>query len=280
MPKDAPSANESTDKMMRALIEHLPGLTEVTNNLVGPTAQAQAKADAAASPIYAQSNLDLYKRFGPEMNAIGANIDRANQLAAAETEKQIASGVGRENVALARELQGIIDPEWEALRQQIGAGVGNLLTGMGDPNKLSEAEREEVSRGLGRQGFKNPNSAADAIEAGATFGNALNQRQDRFGQAYATLMGAIPGLRSGYSGFEVATKRALTPNSGEARTATTQQNTGQQAYNMSNQLQNNIAGFQSQWAAKQKDALDQADQIMGTVGKGLSAVGAVAGGSF
>lgn len=276
MPKDAPSAKESTAKMMQALIEYLPGLTDVTNALVGPTAQAQAAADAAASPIYAQSNLDLYKRFGPEMNQVGSSIDRANQLAAAETEKQIASGVGRENVALARELQGVLDPEWEALRQQLGSNIGNLITGMGDPNKLSEAEQEAISRGIGRQGFKNPNSAADAVEAGATFGDALNRRQDRFTQAYSTLVGAIPGLRSGYSGFEVATKRALAPNSGDARTGTTLQNTGQQAYNMSNQLQNNIAGFQQLWASKQKDALDQADQIMGIVGKGMSAVGSMA----
>lgn len=257
MAKGAPSANESTDKMMRALIEHLPGLTEITNSLLGPTATAQARADQASAPIYAQSNLDLYKQFGPEMNAMGADIERANQLAAANTENEIAKGVGRENVNLARELQGVLDPEWEATRQAIGKGISELLGGMGSPNKLGESELEAMRRGVAAGGFKNPNSAVDAAANAATFGNALNARQDRFGQAYSTLLGAIPGLRSGYSGFEVATKRALTPNSGDARVGTTPQGSGQQVYSTMNNLQNNIAGFQNLWGSKQKDLLEQ-----------------------
>ena len=277
MSTSAPSANESTDKMMRALIEHLPGLTSITNSLVQPTATAQAQADAAAAPIYAQSNLDLYDKYGAAMNKMGADIDRANQLAASETEKQIAQGTGKELVTTARELQGILDPEWEALRQQIGAGIGNLITGMGDPNKLSEGEMEALRRGSAAGGFKNPNSAADSAASAMTFGNALNQRQDRFNQAFATMAGAIPNLRSGYSGFEVATRRALTPNTGEARVGTTPQGAGNQAYNMSSNLMNATGNFVTQRNSKYKDWMDRAQQMMDIVNKPLEAAGGMGG---
>lgn len=267
------SAGESTADMMQALTQYLPGLVGATNPLIAPTAQAQAAADTSVAPLYAQGQLDLLKQFGPDMSRIGSEISRADQLAASETEKQIAQGPGRDLVTSAADLQALLDPEWNATKAAVGKGLGDYLNALGDPNSMTPSEREEVSRGVASQGFKNPNSATDALASAEKFGSALKAKQDRFGNAMTMVAGALPNLRSGYSGFEVATKRALTPNVGQAQMTTIPMNTGNNVWNSQNALMGNISQFQNTRLGNQRSTLDQVGQGVNIGGSLIGSIG-------
>jgi hypothetical protein len=249
--------------MLQALKDYVGPAIAALSAEVKPTALAQLEADKAVSPEYSQLQTDIYARQAPELNRIAREIEDANQRAAAERELAIAEGPGRGLVNIAQQLQRNIDPEFFKNREEVARGISALL-GSTDPTKLTGSEREEIARAIGQRGVVNPQSNLDAIERGMTFGRALQQKKDAFADTIAKVSASLPALKTGYTGFEIGTRRALVPNMGENRFIGAQQNTGQQAFNVGTNLMNQIAGFQQQRAAyRPPSIMDQLGQGFG-----------------
>ena len=251
---DYPGA-ESMDSVLKAMQENMPGVIRAITKEQPYVAGVQAETDAAVSPIYAKSQRDLYDTYGRDINRIGAEIETDNQLAASEREKKIAQQSGGDLVKLADEFQRMLDPEFYAGRKVVGDAQNRLINSM-DPTQLSPTERAEVERAIGRSGAVNPNDAQGTVANAAQFGTALAQKQANFGNVVNQVAQTLPATRSGMSGFEIATRRALGPNSGDAKFTGTQQNTGQNAWQTGNNVFNQAANLQAIKNQKSKDTMD------------------------
>jgi len=250
---------EKMADVLKAMQGLLPGVIQAISKEQMGVAQTQAEVDAAVSPKYAQTQTELYDKYGRQINQIGSEIETANAKEASNREKQIAETTGADLVGLADKFQRALDPEFYKTREAVAAGQQKLLGAM-DPTKLSDAEREEVARGLGRMGATNPNDAQRTLANAATFGSAMSNKQQAFGNVVNQVAGTLPASRSGISGFEVATRRALTPNTGDARFTGVQQNTGQNAWSTGNNFMNQATSLQAIKAQKSKDTMDMIQQ--------------------
>lgn len=268
---------EKMADVLKAMEKNFPGAIRAISGEQMNVAKTQADVDAAVSPIYAQSNMDLYKKYGPEMNRIGSEIDSQNQRAASQTEVGIAKDYGSQLTKLADELQRGLDPEFYKNRASIGKGNEKLLASI-DPTKLTGSEIAELESSIARTGgFANPNDSMRTVSNAMQFGSAGNAKKQGFAQILNSVASTLPALRSGISGFEVATRRALTPNSGDARTATTQTNTGQNAWATGNNMMAQATQLQAIKAQKSKDFMDKLQQGVNIANSGLQAVGSIAG---
>ena len=251
---------ETMDSVLMAMQANMPGVIRAITAEQPYVAKTQAETDAMVSPIYAQSQLDLYNKYGKELNTAGNEIETMNQLAASAREKQIADTYGTDLVTSADKLNRILDPEFYKNRTEVSDGISKALGGQ-DPNRLTEAEMESVSRGAARSGGSfNPNNTAQAAANAMTFGQALQQKQQLYNQTLGTAAGALPSTRTGVNAFEIATRRALTPNTGNNLFTGVQQNTGQNAWQTGNQFMNNATQLQNTKLNKQKDLMDKIQQ--------------------
>ncbi len=272
------SSNESTAEMYKALQQYAPDALRALLPVTQEQALSQAQTDALVSPVYAQAELDLLKRFGPEANKIGSEIDRANQMAASETELALARGPGRGLVTEADTLQRMLDPEYYKSRELLGEGWKDLLGGM-DPNALSGSERAEVERAASRTLGFTP-SATNTTANAMTFGKELQNKQSRFGDILTKLSSTLPSMSSGISGFSVATKRNVTPNAGANVAAGVDRNTGGQGWNFMNNSLNQVAGIQRQRDSQRQSLAGIVGDWAGIGGKFIGGVGSAMGGGI
>lgn len=247
------------DSVLKSMQGNLPGVYQVMMDWQPKIADVQARTDAAVSPIYADTQVQLYDTAGRELNRIGNEIEMQNQLASSEREKAIATGTGRDLVTAANELNRLMDPEFYKMREGVAAGADKLLGSM-DPTKLSGSERAEVERGLARMGSVNPESAANTVANATQFGSALQQKQQAFSNVLAQIAGSIPATRTGVNAFEIATKRALTPNAGNANFVGVQSNTGQNSWETGNNFMAQASNLQAIKNQKAKDTMDMIQQ--------------------
>ena len=245
--------------VIQAMRDYMPGAIQAITAVQPEVARTQAAIDAEVSPAYAATQNKLYDTYGRELNKIGSEIETANQLAASAREKQIADTYGGDLVSAADKFQRMIDPQFYQGREAVGKGITDLLGSM-DPTKLSGSERAEVERAVNRSGAVNPNNAAATAANAMTFGRALQDKQAAFGQALTQAASTLPSTRAGFTGFEVATRRALTPNTGDTKFTGVQANTGQNAWNTGNQFMQQAGQLQAIKNQKSKDLLDQIQQ--------------------
>lgn len=258
---------ESTDSMMKAFRDNLPGVLTALNAQVGPTAEAQYAADAAVSPKYTDLQTKLYEDYAPRLNKVGQDMQAANDLASSQSELALAQGPGKELVSVADQVQRQLDPEAYKARESVGSGLSKLLSSM-DPTQLSGSERAEIARSM--PGIANNNSAMDTINNAMTFGSALADKQSRYGNAIAQAASAIPSLQSGISGFEVATRRATTPNSGDTRFQGNTTGSGGNAFSTGNNFLSQVGSNNNQIINKQQSTLQN---VLGASGIGNSIIG-------
>lgn len=215
---------------------------------------------------------ELYRQYGPQLNKIASDIDRQNAMAGAQTDADLANGVGGQNVLAADRLQRTLDPEFYQNRAQIGAGQSALLSSV-DPTRMTGGELENVARGLGRSGQSLIPGNAGALNSAFNFGNALSAKQDRYSQYLAQASAGLNSLRSGMSGFGIATNKPIGQNAGQGIFGNGfQQGAGQQAYQTGNNLMSGVFGNQQR---QYESALDKSGKVIGMAGKGI---GAIAGG--
>lgn len=260
---------EGMASVLQAMQGLLPGVIQAISKEQPGVAKLQAETDAAVSPLYAKTQADIYDTSGRRINQIGQEIETSNQLAASAREKQIADTYGVDLVSAADRLNRILDPEFYKNRAEVSSGISNALASQ-DPSRLTAAETEAISRGVARRGNVNPNSTVNTAANAMTFGQALQQKQALFNQTLGTAAGALPATRTGVNAFEIATRRALTPNTGDTKFVGVQQNTGQNAWNTGNQFMQGATQLQNTKAAKSKDVMDLIGQGAGAFGNMFS----------
>lgn len=264
MAKDYPGPEKMAD-VLAAMQKNLPGVIQAITGVQPQVAQTQAEIDAAVSPLYAKTQADIYDTTGRRLNQIGQEIETSNQLAASAREKQIADTYGVDLVKSADALNRILDPEFYKNRAEVSQGISRALASQ-DPSQLTPAELEAVRRGVAQQGQVNPNSTVNTAANAMTFGQALQNKQALFNQTLQTAAGSLPATRTGVNAFEIATRRALTPNTGDTKFVGVQQNTGQNAWQTGNQFMNNATQLQATKAGKTKDIMDLVGQGAGAFG--------------
>jgi hypothetical protein len=251
---------EKMASVLAALETNLPGAVRSMMSVQPEVAKVQAETDAAVSPIYAKSNLDLYKEYAPQMAKVATDVERQAQRDSSATEVGIAKDYGDELVGLADRFQRTLDPEYYKTRAAVGDANAKLLSSV-DPTRLTGSEVAELESSIARQGgFANPKDTMGVVSNALKFGKRGDEKKQNFANLVATTAGNMPALRSGISGFEVATRRALTPNTGEGRVPTTAMNTGQNAWNTGNNMMQQATSLQAIKAQNSKGLLDQLQQ--------------------
>lgn len=263
MGQDLPSTQESTREMLQSMAQYLPDAIKAINSTTANTAQTNQDVSKAISPQAAQLQYDLYKDYGPKMNELGAQLDRQNQLSSSGNELAIAKGPGADLVTEADKLQRQVDPEFYKTREALGNKTTDWLNSY-DPTKLTGSETAEVQRSAGRDPNGNVGSAMQTLRNANQFGNAANKKWADFGNAVGQAANALPALKSGFTGFEVATRRALTPNSGDKRLSgpADASQASAQNFGYANGVTNNIAQLQNTALQKKTSVLD--DVLKGT----------------
>lgn len=260
-----PPGAESMASVLGAMQLNLPGVIEAIQAVQPSVARSQAAIDAEVSPLYAASQRELFDTEGRRLNEIGAEIETANQLAASRREAQIADEYGDVLVSAADRLGRLLDPEFYRGREQI-ASAGERLLGAMDPTRLTDNEREELFRASAAGGAVNPRSSAETAANAMTFGRALQDKQSRFGETLAQLTSVLPNLRTGMSGFEIGTRRALVANPGQPQFLGTQQGAGQNAWQTGNNFMQQAAQLQNTSNANRRSTWDTVAQMGNMVG--------------
>lgn len=276
-----------TAQGVQAITDLLPYYNQAVNATILPNALAQLQASAATSPLYAQLTTDLYNRFGPQLNAIGNEINRRNMLAQASSENQVLQGPGKDLVNSAYDLSQVFDKPYYDTRQSTANQIGNLYNSIDLSGGLSPTERDEIAKGLYRNNAQT--GVAYSPSQSQTIANAMQYGQAGYGrkiQAQNQLTSAIqaanqflPQSKSGVDVFQVATGRSSMPNTGNALFTGAQQGNastslGQQMFGGINQLQNTDMNNQTQLQL-QRNQMNNWQTILGSVS---GAVGKLGGG--
>ena len=245
----APSANESTAKMLQALSLYAPDAIKALNSTATGTAQAQLAADQATNQGY-------------------QDLNTANQMQAGRNELALATGTGSQLVDAANALQQKVDPEYYANRAEVGKAIDTYLNSY-DPTKLSPTEEREIQQGLDRQSGPVSASAMNTIRNAAGYGSAGTQRWQNFGNAITQASTALPALKTGYTGFEVATQRALQPTTNAGQTALGNN------FGFANNTLNQIGANQRLVQSQKKSLMDnivQGTQAFNNVASGVGSI--------
>lgn len=290
---DVPGAGAPSKTYMQAadqvkILEDLyPYYAKAIAGQIIPQEQAKLEAAKATSPQMADLMASLYETYGPRLSAAGNKVALQDALAAAEREKAVISGPGKELVQQALETAKLYDPEFFKTRATTSDKIQELLASMTTSGKLSESQRREVEQGLAREGAKAGTeytpSATETAVRGMEYGEAGRKREmenkTAFSNAIMAASNFLPASKSGVDVFQVATGRSsANPASGYF---TGVNKPGQEAYNLGQGLFGNIgqasntqANISAQKDLAKKDWLDQFQQFTG----GLANLGALAGG--
>lgn len=269
---DPPSTNESSAKMFQALEKFAPGAIKALANITLPVGQTLLDANRVIAPQQAQLETDIYRNYAPGMAKVGSDISAQQNLAASESELALARGPGRDLVKQAVDMQAMVDPQAERTKELVGKGIEQFLAAQ-NGGQMTPTEIEQINRGLAQRGDANlAPSALKTLNAARTFGDAGTAKWNQFGQALSTAAAAIPTLRSGISGFEVATRRQVGQ---DPTTRLSNPNpVSAQAVNAENfGFANNAL---NQIGATQRTSINKQESVMDKIGKGTQALSNVA----
>lgn len=247
MSDDPPSLGKQTEKIFNVLKMQAPGAIEAIAKTLTPMVQQQVAAEQAVAPEYQE----LYKQ---------------NQLAAAGTEADVVEGPGQRLVSAADKYQQQLDPEFYKSRGMISDALGSYL-GAYSPTELSPTELAQISRGINATTGPVTPSAMNTIRNAQVFGEAGTKRWQNFGDAVTRAASVIPNLKSGLTGFDIATYRGQDTG---ARNAV--QSSLAPSFGFATSALGDITGTNAQREAKKTTLLQ--DILMGTqafanVGSGI-----------
>jgi hypothetical protein len=219
---------------------------------LGRFAPEAIRAIQGTLPGLAQTELGIDQSMIDPYN----ELYRKGQLSSAGTEADVVEGPGKRLVSAADTYQRQLDPEYYNTRSVIGDAVGKYLGGY-DPNSLSQTEVSEISRGINATTGPTTPSNMNTVKNAQTFGAAGANRWQNFGDAITKASTALPGMKSGMSGFNIASSRGANPLPSASRNAA---NTG---FGFASGALNNIGQVANTGLSKEKSI---PDQMTGAVG--------------
>lgn len=265
---------ESMRSILDSLAVYAPRAIQAISETTPATAQKELEVAQLTSPGYAALQNQIYRDYGPEANRLGAEFARANTLAAVQAEADAAAGPGRSLVTQADELQRQLDPEYYADRKIVGDAISKYL-GSYSPTELTGSEIAQINRGIAANEGPMTPSALRTVKNAQTFGDAATNRWKNFGEAVVGASSALPSLRSGISGFEVATRRPLTSNTGDSRLSSPEMQSPTSAFNTNFGFANNIL---SEMGAHNRAAIAKSKSTLEKVQGGAQAAGGILAG--
>lgn len=259
---NAPSAGESTEQSLGAVIKYLPAFQELLNKNLKPTAEAEYGVAETVSPKYQKLMTDLYARYGPELARIGADVDRISRTEGARTDAALVEGPGRDLARAYDKTDRELNPEYYNIRSQAGSSLGQLLSGINIDDAGPEAERLINQENI-RSGTAAAPSATTTVGNALQFGNERIKRMGVLSNAIAQANQYMPAAQN--QGFNSATAilNRPTSNTGQAQFGGVQQGAGSSANATGQGLFNNVAGFQNNAAqinANRRDVLDRLNE--------------------
>lgn len=257
MGDDTVPTSESTQEMLRAFEGYGPAAVRAMTSVMPDAAWQEFLAKQRVALPEAQLQADVYSQVAPQLNRTAAQVDRENQLAASQTELSLVNGSGAQLTEAANRLQAMVDPEFYRNKAEMGDQISALLSGL-NPNAMSETERENIARGLARTNGTVPTSTATTVENAMVFGDALNQKRAQTAAILAQLTPAMQGTRSGIDGFNVATRRSVAGNAGNALFRGLNENAGHTGATAANQFMGQIGEMEKIRAQKYKSGLTRA----------------------
>src|SRR5574343_1702324 len=254
---DAPPV-QTVGGMLQDFTKYLPDYSSVVAKQMLPLELAQARASAEVSPIYTQNQLDIYNKYGPELNRVGQDIARSNALAQAQTEADVMRGPGTSLVQQGRQLSELVDPEYYKGRAAIG-GLFDALNRGYTGSDIAEIRRSQAQDSMQRGTSQNPGNL-NALENALSFGSQLANKRQNLANTIGTASAALTPLKSGVDPFAQATGRSAMPNAGEQKFVGSRSDAGSGAMNLGtnlfgSQTQTNNAAMQAQ--AQNASSLNQ-----------------------
>lgn len=270
--------HEGIGDIIVALDKYYPKMAEVVRGQYGANADAELGLAEKYSPGFAKVQYDTLSKWGDKLASLGRGYSRDEQLGAANTEADIAEGPGRRLANMELELAKQDDPEYFEQRAATSKDLNRLRT-LVDPERLTNGETEEVSRGLGRSAY-GVASPATSWKGAMAFGDRLAKKRDEYGRIIDRATTAMPGMKSGLDGFKSATQRTTSPNFGLANYTGLQQPGITQSNNIFGQfmqpanaaMQINMNKQASDWD-KYNQGLSAVGNTIGTVAKVAAMVG-------
>lgn len=231
IPGSAFNAPNQTKRNIQALITLLPQLTEAVttaqNNAILPQARAQLQAAQQTSPEYATLMSQLLSTYGPQLVALGNQLQGENVTGYTKILNDLITGAGGQLAtnanALQQKLQMQNNPEYYATRALTSSRLADLLNSIDLSGNLSSTENRQIQQGLAqdaaRRGTQTSPSNTETVANAMQYGQAGTARktlaQNQLTQAINAATSFLPQSNTGaQNAFQVATSGTSSSNPG------------------------------------------------------------------
>lgn len=270
----APTTNESMREMLSAYEESFPRLSAATRQEILPMEQALLDASRVISPQRAQLQLDLFKEFGPQLSAMGAELAKQEAMASAGADLEVMQKISPQLTQAAMAVDRNLNPEFYQTREAQAQAFQGLFS-MLDPNNVgAEAARLVGMENLRRGDLGNPSSMS-AVQNAMMFGDARTSRANALASALQSATQFLPASRASFDPFgrqvnNVGT--AMIPGVAQAdKVGQATLGLGSQMFDSATQLRMQ----QNKINAERRTGLDNFNATFGAVAGGI---GSLAGG--
>lgn len=302
-----PSAGQTTEQAFKAYQDYYPSRTQeqidaeegtpgyaeiVRSEQLRDLQHTQSPAMQEIARRQAAQQFGLAEQYVPEYGQLASDEAYRSSMRDAGRQVDVLRGPGGELIDEAYAAAQGIDPEFYRQRAQTGSGLSDLLRSMYDEQtlkggskydeqrpqgyftgNLSGGEREEINRSLNQQAAQSGNlnvpSMGNVVSNAMTYGNAMQNRRNAFGQALGQATSFLPASRSGFDPMQVALGRPSTT----LPTTFSQPNMQTNASAQSGNFMNNTFGAAGQSAGFQAgqpswlDRIGQGVKVAGDMGK-------------
>lgn len=207
------NTDESVEEVYQALQYYLPQVAEAIRGQYGPEGKAQLAAAQTEAPAYGELMSQLVDTIGRKLAGTGRELSREEQIAAAETEADIAAGPGQRQAAAVDAAGKILDPEFYKQRESLSTNLDQAMKTFGDPSTLSPTEVAQTERALGRSAWNVGSPTQTWVNASA-FGDQAKARRAEFNNLINLKAAALPATRTGINPAGVTSNRTTMPNFG------------------------------------------------------------------
>lgn len=264
--RPAPSTQESTADILKALTNNLPSLVSAYDQQAAPIANTELAVAQGVSPAYAELLNNLYKSYGPSLAQTGTQVENINRTGAAQTDLDILRGSGGDLAREAVKIDKELNPEYYATRQAEAGKLGDLLSSINLNNPNPEAERLVNQENI-RSGTLNTPSTTNTVSNAISFGNEAQKRRDALTTALNAATNFLAPSQGQFNPVVTALNRPST-NAGANQFAGVQNPTLGSSANIGSNFLGNISslkGQENQINANRRDALDRVTQVMGSI---------------
>jgi len=277
---------EGDEGYVEGYVPKPPGYAEIVRSeQLRDLQHAQSPAMQELARRQAAQQFGLAQQYVPEYGQLAS--DEAYRSAMRDTGQQVdvLRGPGGELISEAYAAAQGVDPEFYAQRAQTQRGLSDLLRSLYDERtlkggemydegrpqgyftgNLSGGEREEINRSLNQQAAQSGNlnvpSMGNVVANAMTYGNAMQNRRNAFGQALQQATSFLPTSRSGFDPMQVALGRPSTTLPTTFNQPNMQTNTSAQSGNFMNNTFG-AAGQSAGYKANQPTWLDRIGQGVG-----------------